>query len=96
MINGTEVAPVGSYNRSGSGLRFRRQVREEGVLPLVMEQPDNHIPYDREVLLTVITYHYRKDPGSCGCGWSELGMSHPAHIADVYEQSVQGLPTTKK
>ena len=45
-------------------------------------------PYDREVLVAVLVYHYRKDHASCGCGWAELGRSHPEHVATVYEESV--------
>jgi hypothetical protein len=44
--------------------------------------------YNREVLVEVLVYHYRKDIRSCGCGWSELGRSHAEHVATVYEESV--------
>ena len=47
------------------------------------------LAYDRDVLLTVLIYHYRKDIGGCGCGYRELGASHPEHVADVYEESVR-------
>lgn len=47
------------------------------------------VPYDREVLVTVLVYHYRNDNSSCGCGWAELGRSHPEHVANVYEQSIR-------
>jgi hypothetical protein len=46
--------------------------------------------YDREVLIEVLVYHYRKDMEGCGCGWAELGRSHPEHVADVYQASVTG------
>lgn len=46
------------------------------------------IKYDREVLVNVLVYHYRNENASCGCGWAELGCSHPKHVADVYEQSM--------
>lgn len=46
------------------------------------------VPYDREVLVDVLVYHYRAGIEGCGCGWAELGRSWPAHIADVYEASV--------
>lgn len=46
------------------------------------------VKYDREVLIEILVYHYRKDDASCGCGWAELGRSHAAHVADVYELSV--------
>lgn len=46
------------------------------------------VTYDRDVLTTVLVYHYRAGIKGCGCGWSELGCSWPAHVADVYEQSV--------
>lgn len=41
--------------------------------------------YDREVLVEVLVYHWRRDMASCGCGWSELGRSHAGHVADCYE-----------
>lgn len=47
------------------------------------------IEYDREALVEVLVYHYRKDINSCGCGWAELGRSHPEHVAEVYEESVR-------
>lgn len=43
------------------------------------------VSYDREVLVEVLVYHWRRDAASCGCGWSELGRSHAAHVADVFE-----------
>lgn len=46
------------------------------------------VGYDRQVMVDVLVYHYRRDGASCGCGWSELGRSHPEHVADVYEQSM--------
>jgi hypothetical protein len=27
----------------------------------------------------ILTAHQRRDVGSCLCGWSELGKSHPGH-----------------
>lgn len=48
----------------------------------------SEVPYDRETLVEVLVYHYRKDNASCGCGWVELGKSHPEHVANVYEQSM--------
>jgi hypothetical protein len=47
------------------------------------------VPYDRSVLVDVLVYHYRRDDSSCGCGWAELGRSHPEHVADVYEMAVR-------
>jgi len=46
------------------------------------------LPYDRDVLINVLIYHYRRDIKGCGCGWAELGKSHPEHVATVYEESV--------
>lgn len=50
---------------------------------------DKFIKYNRRVLVEVLVYHYRKDITSCGCGWNKLGYSHPAHVADVYEQRME-------
>jgi hypothetical protein len=47
------------------------------------------VRYDRDALVTVLVYHYRKDGQYCGCGWGELGKSHAEHQADVYEESVE-------
>lgn len=47
-----------------------------------------------EVLVEVLTYHYRKNSQFCGCGWGKLGASHPAHVAEVFRESLamrQGL-----
>ena len=50
--------------------------------------------YDRDVLIEVLTYHQTiTGPPpfafTCACGWRELGASHAAHVADVYEASVE-------
>lgn len=47
------------------------------------------IKYDRETLALIIAYHYKKDISSCGCGWNELGKSHPHHVLDVYEATIE-------
>jgi hypothetical protein len=51
------------------------------------------VRYDRDVLTTVFVYHYRKEDSSCGCGWGEdprqKGLSHPEHVADMYEQAIK-------
>lgn len=57
------------------------------MLPHKSVDHSERVPYDRAVLTTVLVYHYRKDARFCGCGWGELGRSHPDHVADVYEQS---------
>jgi hypothetical protein len=44
--------------------------------------------HDRKTLEEVLVYHYRKDIGVCGCGWKELGKSHPAHVVDIYEMTL--------
>lgn len=44
--------------------------------------------YNREILVEILVYHYRTNNSGCGCGWAELGKSHPEHVADVYEASV--------
>jgi hypothetical protein len=49
--------------------------------------------YRRDVLVSTLIYHYRKDSASCGCGWAELGRLHPEHVADVYEMAVREAPT---
>ncbi|MDQ1738089.1 MAG: hypothetical protein QOH56_4340 [Pseudonocardiales bacterium] len=49
-------------------------------------------PYNREVLVATLIYHWRKDIRGCGCGWAALGASHPEHVVDVYEESVAFTP----
>ena len=48
--------------------------------------------YDRERLIQVLIYHQRLDIGHCACGWGgrpqHLGLSHAAHIADIYEEEM--------
>lgn len=46
------------------------------------------IIYDREVLVDVLVYHWATNTSGCGCGWAELGKSHPEHVANVYEESM--------
>jgi hypothetical protein len=50
---------------------------------------EKSIPYDRDVLGRVLTYHQRKDITSCECGWAELGKSHPEHVVDIYEMTIK-------
>lgn len=45
------------------------------------------VPYRRDVLTTVLVYHWRESIKGCSCGWSELGRSWAEHVANVYEQS---------
>jgi len=47
--------------------------------------------YVRKLLVEILIYHWRTTSSGCGCGWAELGKSHPEHIADVYEQSILAL-----
>lgn len=47
------------------------------------------IEYDREVLTTVLTYHWPTKSSGCQCGWAKLGASFPEHVADVYEDAIQ-------
>lgn len=58
---------------------------------LAVEGHNNNasLPYDREKLMDAVVYHWRDDIKGCGCGWSKLGASHAAHVADVYEESVR-------
>jgi hypothetical protein len=49
------------------------------------------IPYDRELLISTLVYHQRKDAQYCLCGWGKLGASHAEHVADVYEQSAERM-----
>lgn len=42
----------------------------------------------REVLVDILVYHYRKDIKGCACGWADLGKSWPGHIADIYEATL--------
>ena len=49
---------------------------------------NEEIPYVRSSLVEILVYHYRKNDSSCGCGWAELGHSHPEHVVNVYEMSV--------
>lgn len=47
--------------------------------------------HDHDVLVEVLTYHWRSDSNvkACGCGWAELGRSHPEHVVQVYEDCLR-------
>jgi hypothetical protein len=45
--------------------------------------------YDREILTKTLVYHWPSQTASCLCGWNELGMSFPGHVADMYEANVR-------
>ena len=46
------------------------------------------------VLVDVLVYHYRKNSSDCGCGWAVLGASHPAHVAEVFRDSLTARQST--
>ncbi len=48
--------------------------------------------YNREALVRTLVYHQHTETSSCICGWDELGRSHPEHVADMYEASVEVRP----
>lgn len=52
--------------------------------------------YNREILVEVLIYHWPTNMNGCHCGWSELGKSFTAHVADVYEGSVTARYVTLK
>lgn len=54
------------------------------------------IPYDREVLVTILVYHWPTESSGCRCGWNVLGASHPEHVANVYEESMTALVGRRK
>lgn len=47
------------------------------------------VRYDHALLVEVLVAHQRRDIEGCRCGWSELGHSHPEHIATEYEGAVR-------
>jgi hypothetical protein len=53
-----------------------------------MDDINETIPFNRDVMMTVLIYHQRKDISVCGCGWSKLGHSHAKHVVEVYEMSM--------
>lgn len=54
-----------------------------------MSEPSN-LQYDRKAMVHAIVYHQRRDGGSCMCGFNQLGRSQAEHVADMYEQVVDG------
>lgn len=46
---------------------------------------------DRRVLVEILVYHYRTNTSGCGCGWAELGHSHPEHVADVIQECMHAI-----
>lgn len=50
------------------------------------------INYNRQVLVTVLVFHWKTNTSACGgCDEVKLGESYPEHIADVYERTVRAL-----
>lgn len=46
--------------------------------------------YDREVLVDILLHHRPTESSACQCGGVPLGHSWPEHIADVYENTIEG------
>ncbi|HET9540492.1 MAG TPA: hypothetical protein VFQ46_07825 [Candidatus Limnocylindria bacterium] len=49
--------------------------------------------YDRSALVDTMTFHWPTPTSGCMCGWSDLGLSFPEHLADAYEAAA-GEPVT--
>jgi hypothetical protein len=47
-------------------------------------------PAERATLIAVLVHHWPTRTSGCGCGWTQLGASHPEHVADAYEQALRG------
>lgn len=45
--------------------------------------------YNRAILIEVLVYHWATNTSGCGCGWRELGKSHPEHVVNIYEASIK-------
>lgn len=52
-------------------------------------------PQERDVLIGVLVYHWRRADSGCGCGWGtrieHLGRSWPEHVVEVYEEAIAAL-----
>lgn len=49
------------------------------------------MPTVTEAAEAILVAHQRRDLGSCLCGWSELGKSHPGHqVAMLREAELLG------
>lgn len=72
---------------------LKEQAIHSACLALVIKEKlfPVEVTYDRDVLVDILVYHYRNDHASCGCGWAELGKSHPEHVANIYEMSMKAL-----
>ncbi len=55
-----------------------------------MVEQNETIPFDRELMIDMLVYHWRTKTSGCGCGWAELGRSHAKHIVEIYEMSIIG------
>jgi hypothetical protein len=61
----------------------------DGTEVMSADQADAAVPYDRDVLVSVLVHHRSREDYSCLCGWSSQRRVWPNHIADVYEQAVR-------
>lgn len=48
------------------------------------------IPFDRDLMIDILVYHWITKTSGCGCGWGVLGHSHAKHVVEVYEMSILG------
>lgn len=71
---------------------YSEDFNDEEVITLCEEYNTliKEVKYNRMVLVEILVYHYRKDISGCGCGWAELGRSHPEHVANIYEDCILG------
>lgn len=49
-------------------------------------------PEERNILITILIYHWRRSDSGCGCGWGDrvehLGRSWPEHVVEAYEMEL--------
>lgn len=72
-------------DRPGAALLYLAGLGD--IVAVVATPPDQARPRPREAARmntyetaeAILVAHQRRDCGSCLCGWSELGKSHPAH-----------------
>lgn len=55
-----------------------------------MSDQNNTIPFDRDLMIDILVYHWRTNTSGCGCGWVSLGRSHAEHVVEIYEMSIMG------
>jgi hypothetical protein len=77
----SKVLVMGDYQPKTPGERLAYEQGHKDARTAASSDGTN----PRQLAIDVLVAHQRKNSQYCLCGWGELGMSHPAHVAAILD-----------